>query len=477
MSSPIHISATLVLSLLAAAGTACGSGADSTLAHELVEKMNPDQAADSEPTPGQMPIDVGSADDLGTGSAADDDALCEPYGVDVECELVEQLHPSLGADSARIARLSGHLAASGRGSYVSVYGDLVLGTKLVGDASSLTERTVTVRGSLNAYGMSAHAVASGTEYVALRLSTTPEDQGGSSTVEVGTSTYYTRCGAGLVPRLPGGSDLVVSRAVEFIPVSFTRWKLRVPVRNIGAEAAVLGGNQLYLSLQKHSTYTDRDFYPWEYAADPLTDGSGNVVDTIEPGQTALAELTISDNDFFRCKPVQVRVDSREQVQSSALDPFGNDTITVATPCLTWTTPITAASLGSQQLYDSIPEDIRLNLQGKTIEDIVSSRVVARAADHKLCSYCHNSATSTSFKYRPTVGPDLSERIYSIDVVAGRTWSDLPVDGRLQGWGLEFVQRPPTGYGAKPAYLRKIMERWLRDGMLTAPYSSGPLMFY
>jgi hypothetical protein len=117
--------------------------------------------------------------------------------------------------------------------------------------------------------------------------------------------------------------------------------------------------------------------------------------------------------------------------------------------LTWTTSITAETLGAQ------PADY---LEGKTLSDIVNSRTTGRP-DGLMCSTCHSPTNSNP--YRPPVGRRAQEITPSLLIQSGKrspteyTWNGSGSSGIVS----HFVQNPI----GKPPPLEAAFNKWLADG--------------
>jgi hypothetical protein len=269
-------------------------------------------------------------------------------------------------------------------------------------------------------------------------------------------------------QVTGGSDLVYFDAepIVFLPQDDLSFTVRVPLRNIGDEPIDLGASALYIGLTILSNEPGSHYFPSDHRAILLDPDSREVRTRVEINQRVHAEFRASSADFIRCRPMPVQIDLTQEWQT-APGALANDEVLAATPCLSWNTPIDASTLGSKGLWESIPPNIRANLNGRSLRDIVSSRVVARA-DGNRCSNCHNAGSR--YPYRPEVSAGAQTAIYPYVSFNGRQWDDVAAGGGV-GWALQFMNRPTSGGttppapGQKPLYLKKIVERWIRDGML------------
>lgn len=120
-------------------------------------------------------------------------------------------------------------------------------------------------------------------------------------------------------------------------------------------------------------------------------------------------------------------------------------VALAPRALTWTTPITAETLGE------VPDPLA---EGKNLLDIVSSRDIVRP-DGKFCSECHYEGSEVP--YRPAIAQYADDLIGPYDEVDGRTW-----DG-AGGWAERFAALDEHAHFEKPAYIRALFAKWLDDG--------------
>jgi hypothetical protein len=190
--------------------------------------------------------------------------------------------------------------------------------------------------------------------------------------------------------------------------------------------------------------------------------------TINPAEKGF--LNVNGVTLQECTSYTIAIDANRALQSDygQAGVFGNDSGTAKTQCLTWTSTITAARLGKQ------PDPL---ISGKTLADIVSSRVIARA-DNYECATCHNTANvgvadNLPKRYWPAVpylgpySPDpTAPLIGKTDVISGMTWQP-PLGGLVTSnatWAREFIAvtntTPPYG---KPQYLKDLFQKWLDDG--------------
>lgn len=120
-----------------------------------------------------------------------------------------------------------------------------------------------------------------------------------------------------------------------------------------------------------------------------------------------------------------------------------------TAVLTWTTPITAETLGEQPAP---------YLQNKTLSDIVNSRITGRP-DNLMCSTCHFITNSNP--YQPPASRSNQEITPSLMIQSGKrspaqyAWNGAGSSGIVS----HFVQNPI----GKPPPLEAAFNKWLADG--------------
>jgi hypothetical protein len=162
----------------------------------------------------------------------------------------------------------------------------------------------------------------------------------------------------------------------------------------------------------------------------------------------------------RCQSYEVVLDLDHTVQSSpapdptgTFSPYGDDADTVASPCLTWTTPIDTYVLGAWWS--------RTFISGRTLQEVVDSEAVGRP-DGKLCSECHFPTTDK--RYKPPTGHVAPTR-----EIVGRSW------GQPGGWAQSFIAQDgrPGSTVDKPVDLRRAFQRWLDDGARYYPAATSP----
>lgn len=136
--------------------------------------------------------------------------------------------------------------------------------------------------------------------------------------------------------------------------------------------------------------------------------------------------------------------------------------------LTWTSAINPTNFPDLANTSITSGAQKQRIENHTIQDIVSSRVLARD-DGLKCSRCHYSGANVSQYYRPPLGQDSVELITpNQSYYAGannqtRTWSGT------NGFADHFIQRhaggqfPNPAIGRKPGFLRKLFEKWKNDG--------------
>jgi hypothetical protein len=144
-------------------------------------------------------------------------------------------------------------------------------------------------------------------------------------------------------------------------------------------------------------------------------------------------------------------------------PFENEVLsgTIATQCpLRWTTPIDAQRLGAT------PDPL---VQGKTLEDIVSSRVQGSAKG--FCSNCHNKDAGPQPYYKPNNAAGATTLIEPFDEIGDHvgspnglsTWAfggAAANGGYYYSWAEWFISRSD-----KPEGLKQVFAKWIADGSL------------
>lgn len=477
----------------AALALSVGCGAE-TVRPDFSADIDQKQLAQYEDT-SDHGLECDAAVEADTGAAEPDHAVaCEDTGIDVDCEFIEEAD----AGVSYTARVTGHLFLTGLDVYMHrVAGQLTLETKRNGDPAVDT-RTIEVRGtatdkrslhSPDDAPLQLQGIGQPGSSITFMLHNAPEGPRTRSVVSINGSAYRTRCGAaGVQLQLPTGTDLIVygGGSVLFAPVQNEQWQIEVLLHNAGTAPLRFGiPGRIQLNVQKPSNDPWQQPPPATLRATSLVDydTGAAVASELAPGQVVKAVFPLLATDFHRCQPLKLHVDPLQELQSSSFDPYLNDEATTPAPCLTWTTgPITAATLGSKEVWDKIPASVQQNFGSyyASLQAIVSSQIVGRG-DGRLCSQCHNSNTGDPYLYRPGVPPNTRSVDIPSDLTIGaNSWADI-IDRR--GWALQFRARPTADpslpltadqqayRGYKPTFLKELFARWIEDGRRADPF--GP----
>jgi hypothetical protein len=346
-----------------------------------------------------------------------------------------------------VASAEGELDATGpRGldGSLTLSGTISLRAGMYGDTLRAYP-AVAVRGTVDASGQFANLdVAAGAQAL---TSLTLYFQGtiASSVNAADTTMYQTDCTSS-APHLPAATDLRPTGDVSFTDGPAMQAVL-VDVVNVGTRP-VSGDARVALG----SVAVVGSLYAYDVApgADP------RVLPQHARGYFALA---LPLGTVRRCGAYALHIDVDHTLQAGAPDPFADDAVTGTAPCLSFTTPITARTLGEA------PDAI---IAGYSLDDIVNSRVVARTSDHRLCSACHYRTSGNV--YHPPVDEGGTSTIAPTDLIDDPrvTTTHLPArswaGGSAPGWAYQFTQHTAaTDPGVKPAYLRAVMQRWIDDG--------------
>jgi hypothetical protein len=217
-----------------------------------------------------------------------------------------------------------------------------------------------------------------------------------------------------------GPELLPDGTMDLTTLGDGSLRVDVDVTNVGDEPAAAASWSVWIDGQALSGRLY--LYPGGAPAPP---------GALNPQDRGYIVLNVPAGTFARCQTHDAVIG----VTAWSPPPSANHR-SVATPCLTWDTPITERELGHP------PEPITL---GETLDDIVSSRRVARKSDGFPCNHCHFAGSKKP--YSPPSGdirPDQS--------IGGQTWA--------QGWAQAFVALPDS---TKPPYLKDIVQQWLQDG--------------
>lgn len=470
-----------------------GCGAE-TVRPDVPADIGQKQLAQYEGTRDDEPeCDAATEADAGVHAEPDVAALCEDTGADVDCAFIEDA----GAGVSYTARVTGHLFLTGLDVWKNrVAGQLTLQTKRSGDPAVDT-RTIEVRGtatdekslhSPDDAPLQLQAIGVPGSSIRFALHNVPEGPGTRSLVSINGRDYRTRCeSAGVQLHLPTGTDLIVygGGSVVFSPVQNERWQIEVLLHNAGSAPLSFGApSRIQLAVQKPSSDPWQQPPPVTLRATSLVDfdSGATVVSELAPGQVVKAVFPLLATDFRRCQPLKLRVDPLQELQANSFDPYLNDETTAPAPCLTWTTgPITAATLGSKEVWDKIPAAVQQNFGSyyASLQAIVSSQIVGRG-DGRLCSQCHNRNSGAPYMYRPGVPSNTSSVDIRSDLTIGaNSWADI-IDRR--GWAVQFMARPTTDPnlpstpeqqafgGYKPTFLKELFARWIADGRRADPSS-------
>jgi hypothetical protein len=255
--------------------------------------------------------------------------------------------------------------------------------------------------------------------------------------------YQTSCSA--LKSLPQAADLRPDGTISLLRNPDGTVLARIGVANIGTKPVSGTAKVLIGNVSRMATVV---------AAPP---NSGPIL----PGFAGTLEATFPS--LSRCTTYSVTIDTDKKLQSGAPSPFKDDKVNAKTTCLEFNTPITTETLGL--VAGTNPDPL---IAGKTIDDIINSRVIARA-DGNVCSRCHHSA-ATSNDYHPAVAfnqtSSMTKNTYVSDPrannhYAARTWAGEP---GLAGWAQLFALRTNNADpGYKPPHLRNLFQRWIDDG--------------
>lgn len=190
--------------------------------------------------------------------------------------------------------------------------------------------------------------------------------------------------------------------------------------------------------------------PFDGALYQYWGGTATDAYTINGGERGFVHVKVWRGALQECASYQVIV--RFPVQNVAL------TGTIATQCpLRWTTPIDAQRLGAT------PDPLVL---GKTLEDIVSSRV--QGSNKGLCSNCHNRDTAQPPYYKPDIARGATTLIQPLDAIgnhigspdgkASWAYGGITNGGSYYSWAEWFISR-----NDKPEGLKQVLRKWIADG--------------
>jgi hypothetical protein len=196
---------------------------------------------------------------------------------------------------------------------------------------------------------------------------------------------------------------------------------------------------------------------------PLSTGDSS----IPPGFSGFIQLDLPFGSIARCATFEVELDLDKTVQQgqwsspsaipAGFSPYGNDREQAKSPCLTWTTPIDYYTLGTR-----VGSGLISNV---TLQEIVSSEVVARESDHQLCSFCHH-ANEQNVRYFAADGLiEATQSLPGKQVIGAGTEVDVSWTwAQNGGWAERFLlQDGEPGEQNKPEYLKAVFRRWLQDG--------------
>jgi hypothetical protein len=338
------------------------------------------------------------------------------YGVAVRC-IATNNFGYIGTVSGNLT-IKSHEWPSG----FSVTGSLAVDTKLFG--SSDHRRTLAVTGDLDATGQLAFVNPTNTsdELDQLNLAFGPGSM--SNLHAKNTTEYQTDCSSSSVT-LPHGSDLVLEHTMRVYDRGDGTHGVQIDVSNAGNVPANAASGRVRIGT---STFTG--------SLHQYFGGTATAPNTVNPQEQGYIEVVVPAATVARCGTYDVAIDLDHTMQSGEPDPFSDDAGQAKTPCLTWTTPIDQFTIGQ------VPDPITV---GKTLGDIVSSKVVARESDKKLCNACH--VVGSAHPYSPPPGD-----IRTGQVIDGQTWAG--------GWAQAFVMQPDT---VKPPYLKALFAQWVQDG--------------
>jgi hypothetical protein len=328
-------------------------------------------------------------------------------------------------DFGYIGWASGTLEVKERTSAGSFYveGDLELRYKFIDDPE--TVKVARVEGVVEKNG----------EYVSANVVSGADDlesvffylgSGVDSRIDApnGSPSYQTRCGASTA-QLPRGSDLYPLGTMRFTTNPDGTLDVQLDVQNVGNEPTSGASGRVRIGGATVSA--------------ALIASLGG--DTLGPGDTGYLEASMPAGSLTRCAQADVVIDVDHAFQSGEPDPFANDGATASTPCLAWSTPISASSMGTP------PDPF---LEGKTLGGIVSSLEVGRK-DNNRCSACHYGTSGNV--YSSPVAAGGSGFIGATDIINGTSWA------APGGYAERFL----TSSINKPDYLKAVVQQWLDDG--------------
>jgi hypothetical protein len=192
-------------------------------------------------------------------------------------------------------------------------------------------------------------------------------------------------------------------------------------------------------------------YPFSGTLYQYWGGTATTPNTVNGTERGFIHIEVWPGVLQECRSYEVSV--ALPVQDTIL------TGTIATQCpLRWTTPIDAQRLGST------PDPL---IAGKTLEDIVSSRVQGSAKG--LCSNCHNKESGEPPYYKPNIprgattviGPfdEIGHHIGSPDGYASWAFGGTSANGgTYYSWSEWFISRSDKPQGLKVAF-----SKWIADG--------------
>jgi hypothetical protein len=180
-------------------------------------------------------------------------------------------------------------------------------------------------------------------------------------------------------------------------------------------------------------------------------GTATDPDTVNGGERGYVRIEVWPGALQECESYPITL--RLPVQSDALK------ASIATQCpLRWTKPIDAKRLGAT------PDPL---VAGKTLEDIVSSRV--QGSPKGFCSNCHNRDAGLPPYYKPNVPPGSTSLIEPFDQIGNHigsptgqaSWSfggTSSNGGTYYSWAEWFISR-----NDKPEGLKQVFRKWIADG--------------
>jgi hypothetical protein len=333
-------------------------------------------------------------------------------------------------DFGYIGWAKGDLAIKNRtadGSFV-VQGGLQLRYRFIDDPETVED--VQVEGTIDRYGQYVSALvvsgAADLESVFLVLASSADSHLDGPN---GSPAYQTRCAASTA-NVPRGSDLRAEGTIRFYGTGTGIVGVQLNVVNVGNEPASGASGRTTVGASTVSAAL------YQYYG-----GTATTPNTVNPGERGYIKVALPESALARCMDVEVVLDVDHTFQAGDPDPFANDSATVATQCLTWSSPINQDSMG-------VPPDSFL--EGKTLGGIVRSAEIGRK-DGNRCSKCHYGTSGN--KYSPSVAQDGSATIDPGDTIGGTTWA------APGGWASRFLTNPI----GKPDYLKSVVQQWLDDG--------------